>query len=106
MPERRMKMIDLRHYQDIEERRAYYAKKIGSPIVDMYAYYLNMMETAIKDSSTDADANRLKFPHSIRTKQELIKIMMIIQEDTKRDMGIKPPSLENKKFWFKWRKKK
>lgn len=99
-------MIDVRQYADIEERRAYYAKKVGSPVLDRYSYYLNMMELAIKDGATDADADRLRFPHSMRTKREIIKIMMIIQEDTKSDMGIKPSSSEKKRSLFKWRKNK
>ncbi len=68
------------HYSDLEERRAFYNQHFGGD-TDPYDKYINMIGFAIELRCRDADANPLKFPHSIGTKQEIIKILMLIQEE-------------------------
>lgn len=93
------------HYADLDKRKADYKQLLGEPPVDsnIYEYYINMMDLAIQSRSKDTDANRLKFPHSIGTKQELIKVIMIIQQDAIRSVIAPPPP--KKKLFGKWRKK-
>lgn len=105
------------HYLNLEERRDFYKQKLGDPInTDIYNYYINMMDTAIQHRANDADANPLNFPHSVGTKQELIKIIMIIQADAiarssesselKKPIAVTAiPTPIKKKIFGKWRKK-
>lgn len=82
-------MIELNknHYLDLEERRDFYKQKLGDPVnTNIYNYYIDMIGTAIAERVKDADFNRMKFPCSIGIKQEMIKIIMIIQADAKASM--------------------
>lgn len=104
------------HYLDLGERRNFYKQKLGNPITsDIYNYYINMMDAAIEHRSKDADFNRLKFPFSIGAKQELIKVIMIIQADAKVNAEAeirasqiiqpKTAKVPKKKLFSRWRKK-
>lgn len=106
-------MIDFNkgHYLDIEGRREFYRKAIGEPPSDgnIYNYYLNMIDAAIQSGAADNDFNRSKFPHSVRAKQEMIKIIMIIQADARKpgfeDIAEPVTKETPKKKLFKWRSK-
>lgn len=75
------------HYLDLEERRDFYKQKLGDPVnTNIYNYYIDMIGAAIAERVKDADFNHMKFPCSIGIKQEMIKIIMIIQADAKASM--------------------
>lgn len=102
------------HYLDLEDRRVFYKQKLGEPInTDIYNYYINMIGVAIDHRSKDADFNHMAFPYSIGTKQELVKIIMIIQADAKAAImaleGSAPAVVEakpaKKKLFKKWKRK-
>ncbi len=102
-------MSEVKGFADIDSYRAFYRGKLGEAPNDthIYNYYLNMIDCAIQSGAGDTDFNRDRFPHSIRTKQEMIKIIMIIQADARKDEPKKPVALEKKKKTkiFNWRNK-
>lgn len=105
-------MNDIKGFVEIDSYRKFYKEKLGDAPDDahIYNYYLNMIDTAIQMGITDNDFNRMKFPHSIRTKQEMIKIIMIIQADARKDQPkptlVKKPEKKPERKLFKWRKAK
>lgn len=78
------------HYADIDQRRLFYCKELGNPPVDsnIYNYYLNMIGMTIEPNKKRfMEKFRKKkniYPYTIATKQELTKILMIVQQDILR----------------------
>ncbi len=75
------------HYADIDQRRTYYCKELGTPPIDsnIYNYYLNMIGMVIQPNEKrfleKFRRKRNIYPYTIAAKQELTKILMIVQQD-------------------------
>lgn len=97
-------MINKSHHSNLDERREFYKLSLGEPPEDdnIYNYYLNMFGMAIAPYNAG-------FPYTIHIRQELVKIIMMIQEDisadANRQIGIRKNPKKFIKNLFKRKKK-
>lgn len=96
------------HYDNLEETRKAYIRILGSPVAAngrMYNYYINMVGVALEPHlyKKRSRLSRLfkkiipiKFPYSISTQQELIRIFMIAQADATTELTEKLKTLKER----------